>query len=87
MKVQEFDIGNTVVCDLCNADYTNSDDKGGFLFMSKGVCPKCAPRFEAEAKKYNEEGFIKARAKPEQTFRDFILELRGGNNKVTITSF
>jgi hypothetical protein len=45
-KTVEFDIGNTVVCDLCDENYTNSDAVGGFVFESKGVCPKCASMAE-----------------------------------------
>jgi hypothetical protein len=85
--VETFDIGDTVLCDLCNADYTNSEAKGGFLFGSKGVCPDCAPRFEAKAKEYGEADFIKARALPDETFKAFVLRIRGGNNTVTVSTF
>jgi hydrogenase maturation factor HypF (carbamoyltransferase family) len=74
--VIEVDPGDTVLCDLCNEDYTNSDEKGGFLFSSKAVCPKCAPRFEEGAKIYNEEKYIVDRAKPEESFRDFVYRVR-----------
>lgn len=86
MTVQIFDIGNTVLCDMCNGDFTESDAQGGFLFGSYAVCPNCAPRVRASAKKYGEEKFITAEAAPGETFRDFTLRQRGGDNTVTIRS-
>jgi hypothetical protein len=85
MKTVQFDIGNLVICDICDKDYTHSNACGGFLFQSKGVCPDCAPRFLASVKRYGEESFIRSYAADGETFRDFILGERGGNNKVTIS--
>lgn len=62
MPTVEFDIGNLVICDICDKDYTLSNAVGGFLFLSKGVCPDCAPRFLASVKKYHEEKLIRAKA-------------------------
>jgi hypothetical protein len=87
MICETFDIGDTVVCDLCNRDYTDDSSIGGFLFGSKGVCPMCAPVFEQSVKKYGEEAFIKARAMDGEPFKDFIIRIRDGNNAVTITTF
>ena len=81
-----FDIGETVVCDLCNKDYTNSEAQGGLLFVSKGVCPDCIPRLVADAEKYGETEFIRERARPGETFKAFCLRMRGGNNTIVITS-
>jgi hypothetical protein len=86
MTVEVFDIGNSVVCEFCGQDYTNSDEKGGFIFESKGVCPRCAPSFMSKVIGYNEQSFIRGSALPGEQFRDFILRSRGGNNTVTITS-
>lgn len=85
--VQVFDIGDHVECDLCSKDFTDSDAKGGYLFLSKGVCPDCAPRFEADVKRCDEERYIRDRARPGETFKAFIMRVRGGNNTVTIRSF
>jgi hypothetical protein len=68
--------GDTVLCDLCNEDYTNSDEKGGFLFSGKAVCPKCAPDFLKSVKRYGEERFIRAQAGPDESFRDFVYRIR-----------
>jgi hypothetical protein len=85
--IDVFDIGDSVVCDLCSNDYTNSDECGGFLFGGKGVCPKCADDFMVNVKKYHEEEYIKATCPPDKTFKQFIMEIRGGNNTVTIGTF
>lgn len=77
MEITEFSIGDVVLCDMCNKDYTNSDEVGGFLFGSKAVCPCCAPRMMKDIVKYEEESFIKAKAKEGESFRAFILDLRG----------
>ena len=79
---EPVDIGNIVVCDFCDEDFTERDDQGGILFGSYATCPACAPKTEADAIKFGETWRIKARAKPGQSFRDFVLELRGGNNTV-----
>ncbi len=88
MGTQEItDIGNKVLCDLCSKDYTNSDEQGGFLFMSKGVCPDCVPRFLASVKKYGEEKYIRATCPEGMSFREFSLKIRGGDNRVIIQTF
>jgi hypothetical protein len=84
---QTFDIGDTVLCDLCGEDYTLSDAKGGILFSSKGICPTCAPRIETDAIAFGETRFIIARAEPDETFASFIRRIRNGNNTITITTF
>ena len=84
VKVEEWDIGDTVVCDACSEDYTNSDATGGILFGSRAICPKCAPQWEESAKRHGEERFIRDRAGPEEAFKAFCLRHRGGNNKIRI---
>lgn len=76
MTVINIDPGETVLCDLCNEDYTNSDEKGGFLFLSKAVCPKCAPNFLTSVKKYGEERFIRAQVNSDESFKDFVYRIR-----------
>jgi hypothetical protein len=82
---QSIDIGDHVCCDLCSEDYTNSDEKGGFLFLSKDVCPKCAPKFLTNVTRYQETQFIRAQAEEGETFKTFILRIRGGYNTIKIS--
>lgn len=71
------DPGETVLCDMCNDDYTDSEETGGFLFSSNAVCPKCAPNILADAIKYNEQHFITP-PKEGESFRDFVYRIRRG---------
>lgn len=89
MKIEfdEIEVGNEILCDICNEDYTNSDEHGGFLFESKGICPKCAPSFEKSARGYGEEKYITERCKKGESFKDFILRIRQGDNAIKIFSF
>lgn len=66
--------GNTVLCDICNTDYTDSKETGGILFGSYAVCPKCAPKMELDAKKYNEEKYIASRCPENKSFADWVRE-------------
>jgi hypothetical protein len=80
---ESFDIGDTVICDICNEDFTDSLECGGMLFGSYGVCPRCTPRMLEDIKKYKEEHGILAVAQPFETFKAFSLRMRGGNNTIT----
>ena len=87
MKVESSTcMGDTVICDQCNKDYTKSKESGGFIFGSHAYCPECArvalPRIES----YGEERYIKAWCLPGMSFKDFVLQYRGDNNKVTVIS-
>lgn len=90
MKTEKIDIGEMVLCDLCNTDFSEgkeaAGERGGFIYLSKGVCPRCAPDFYKLIKQYDEQEHIKALCPTTKTFREFILEKRGGNHYVTITT-
>lgn len=78
VDVEVVDMGDTVYCDYCNKDYTNSDAKGGLLFGSYAVCPLCVPETEASAKRFGEEHFIRARCPEDKSFAQWVREdLRG----------
>ena len=82
-----IEIGDTVVCDQCNTDFTNSIEIGGFVFSGHGYCPRCAPKGMKLIKNYGEERFIEAVATENETFKNFILRVRNGNNRIVIQSF
>jgi len=69
------DPGNIVLCDMCNADYTESGEPGGFLFSSYAVCPQCTDKVEADAKEYGEEKHIKARCPSDMSFADWVRDV------------
>lgn len=86
MKIESFDIGKHVECDMCCRDCTDSTECGGFIFESKAVCPLCGPNILALAKKYNEERYVKVKCPQDVEFRHFVLMQRGGNNTVRIVT-
>lgn len=78
-----------VNCDLCNESYPEGDTRsGGYYFSSYAVCPKCADNFMKTIVDCNEEEFVTQRCKPDQSFRDFVVnDLRGGKpSSITITT-
>lgn len=88
MKSETFNLGDSVICDLCGQDYTNSKAKGGITFGSKAICPTCTPEMLKNATKYNEESYIKHRCPEDKTFADWVREdLREGKpGHMTITT-
>jgi len=74
MEIITIDIGDNVVCDLCNVDYTNSKESGGFYFSGKAVCPKCAPEFLKNIQKYREEKYIKGTCPKDKSFADWVRD-------------
>lgn len=82
-----IDIGDTVLCDGCNDDYTDSDESGGILFNSSAYCPKCAPDIISSAKKYGEDKYIKDECGNNESFKEFVMRVRNGNNEIKITTW
>ena len=79
-----IDIGETVLGDLCNADYTDSEAEGGVLMGTYSICPTCAPEIIRDAERFGEP-FVRC---PAQTrFKDWVLQLRNGMNTIEITIF
>ena len=77
-------IGRIVVCDICDEDWTDRPESGGFVFESKGVCPDCAPRFMKSVEGYGETQYIRARCQAGQSFADFIRSYRGPGSAITV---
>ena len=80
-------LSNEVICDICNADLTGSDDSGGFVFGSYSYCPACAKDGLASIAKYGEERYIKARCPKGVSFADFIRDYRGPDSFIRIQTF
>jgi hypothetical protein len=62
------DLGDTVLCDVCNEDYTHNPRQGGIVFSNMAVCPKCTPTFLLSVDKYNEQEFITDRCPSDVSF-------------------
>jgi hypothetical protein len=78
-------VGRNVVCDICDADWTDRTETGGFLFQSKAVCPDCAPAFMASIESYGEQRYIKGHCTPGMAFADWVRELRGPDAFIQVT--
>jgi hypothetical protein len=86
MESEKIDIGDTVLCDLCNEDFTNSKVCGGYIFETKAVCPNCAERFMISIKRYNETRFIKSYCPDNMPFADFVRHYRGDDHFIEIVT-
>lgn len=84
MTIDTIDIGDTVLCDLCNADFTDKSDTGGFVFESKAVCPNCTPDFLRSVRDNHELEYVRAICPEGMPFREFILRYRNGNNTISV---
>jgi hypothetical protein len=82
---EKFPVGRAVVCDLCDKDWTDDPKSGGFLFVSKGVCPDCAPKFMADVVKYKEQEHIRGTCPPGESFADFVRRMRGPDAFIRVT--
>ena len=72
-------IGNTVICDLCNKEWTNDNTSGGFHFDGKAICPNCAENTLKSIRKFDEEEYIDSHCPKDKSFADYVREdLRGG---------
>lgn len=68
MEFWQVDIGDTVICDFCNDDYTESDKKGGVIVGSYAICPKCEKPHMLKDADYV--------CRHDETFKDFVVRTR-----------
>lgn len=79
-------IGRTVLCDLCNRDWTDNPTSGGFIFETKGVCPLCADRMQIHITKHGEERFVVRRCTSGESFAEMVRDFRGPDAEIVIHS-
>lgn len=82
-------VGDTVRCDACNKEWTDSPVSGGFLFDSYAYCPECAVNKLPRIKSYNEESHIKEWCPPNLSYADWVRKMRwaSGVENVTIVTW
>jgi len=68
-----------------NEEHRDWQCRCGIAFGA-GQTPEEATLACLEDVAYGEEAYIRDRAAPGETFRAFVLRIRGGNNTVTITT-
>ena len=79
MEIFSIDIGETVLCDLCNDEYSESDEQGGVLLGSSVACPTCVKKFNiTEHDGECPKGL---------SFKEWVLKLRNGNNKISVSFY
>lgn len=83
---EKIPVGRDVVCDDCDADWTDRPESGGILFESKGICPDCTPAWLKSIARYHEERFIRGRCPADLSFADWIREIRGPDAFIRVTS-
>lgn len=81
---QPIPVGDIVVCDSCNEDFTSSPAEGGIIFGSNAWCPACAERMMPSIVGYNEQRLIRATCPAGVRFADFVRQYRGPNATVAI---
>lgn len=83
MKLESVqDIGETVICDICNTDHTESDECGGLIIGSYAYCPKCT---KEHYHTFSERDLERAVCAPAWVpFRQLVLSARGGDNTIKI---
>jgi hypothetical protein len=87
-KTEEvIDIGETVICDKCNGDWSERTESGGFLFLSSAYCPDCEKDALKSIESYGEQKHIKGYCPEGVSFKDWVLTLRGGDNTIKIQTW
>lgn len=84
MTKKEIELGDVVVCDICNKDFTKSKKSGGFIFMSYAYCPECSEAGMKAVEEYKETEYVKAICPDHMSFADFVRDYRGKDAKITI---
>src|SRR5258708_26157551 len=83
---EKIPIGNIVVCDQCDIDYTSRDDRGGIILGSNAFSPSCTPKMLAAVARHREEHYIRARRHAHQSFADFVRQSPIPEASVRITN-
>lgn len=74
LEIITLEPGDTVLCDSCSKDFSDSDEPGGLLFQSKAIGPCCQDRWEANIAKFKEQKYIRGRCPAGKSFRAWVLE-------------
>jgi hypothetical protein len=78
-----IDPGDSVLCDYCNDDFTDSEETGGILVGSDAVCPHCQEKTLVRLKQYQEEQYIRGTCPENMSFANWVRAIRRGDVKET----
>lgn len=92
MTEEVINIGDEVLCDLCNTSYKDVMLSGGAIVGSYAICPKCFPDHRKALARYGELHHVKEHCPPGQSFWRFVLEYRRrvygkAGDEIRVTSF
>lgn len=75
-SIIHVDVGDQVICDICDKDWTDSPVSGGYLFGSYGVCPDCATGdFNKNVERHKEQNHIRAYCPADMSHANWIREV------------
>lgn len=83
MTTVTIPVGNIVICDACNTDFTKSNAVGGLICGSWAICPYCDQRAPWDG--YRHKKTVRPDV-PWQTFREFVIAHRGPDAAIKIIS-
>ena len=67
---------DSVICDFCGEDWSDSEKAGGFIFESKAVCPNCDAGMRKLTEEYKENHLIRAECPLNESFAQFVRQHR-----------
>ena len=70
-------LGDSVLCDFCNKDWTGNLATGGFVVHGYATCPDCAEGTYKNLEKFDELAYIETTCEPGETFAQMVLRYRG----------
>lgn len=81
-----IDISRRVACDECGDEYTDSKGSGGFIWLNRATCPKCANNVlqvlpTQKLKRLLNTAWL---CPSEMSFADFVREVRGPNATIKV---
>lgn len=84
-RTGEAELGELVICDSCNHDYTRDDTtSGGFIVGSYAYGPCCSERHYRELVKYGETHHVRAECPAGVSFWRFVLDYRAARGSTAI---
>lgn len=73
------DLGDEVICDLCNGDYTGSNECGGVLMGGYAICPRCVREKNIDLNSLEDTDMV---CPDDVYFWRFVLWTRNGDNTI-----
>src|SRR5262245_40831095 len=69
-------VGELVACDICDQEWTDRPESGGFLLGSYAYCPECAIERLQHIEGHGEKHLVRAYCGAGESFADFVRRMR-----------